>query len=288
MEEFTIPEKLRQIPHPPKKLYIRGNFPIANKYLCIIGGRKHSEYGKRACEYLLEGLCKKSIAIISGLALGIDTVAHESAINNDLKTIAFPGSGLNDEVLYPALHRKCAHRIIENDGCLISENEPDAKAQIWSFPQRNRLMAGLADAVLIIESKLKSGTLITAKLALDYNKTVLAVPGSIFSPYSEGPHFLIHSGATPVRTSADILNAIGMSIDQNIDGTPSIEKIIDELRESCSKNELAIINELTIPRQRDELARSLSLPAADLSISLSLLEIKGYVEEKFGYIYLKL
>jgi DNA processing protein len=285
MEEFTIPKSLLEIPHPPKKLYIRGSFPVCDKYLCIVGGRSYSEYGKRACESLIKGLSGQSICIVSGLALGIDTIAHEAALVSGLPTIAFPGSGLSDRAIYPAFHQKIAHRIIEYRGCLISEFEPEMRAQIWSFPQRNRLMAGISQAVLVIESKMKSGTLITAKLALDYNKTVLAVPGSIFSPYSEGPHFLIHQGAIPVRNSNDILEALGLAKNESL---TSKNDIIENIKENCSENEISIINALEMPLSRDELIRKTNMAIHHLNISISLLELKGIIEEKFGKIYLSI
>ena len=149
-------------------------------------------------------------------------------------------------------------------------------------------MAGISDAVLVVESKMKSGTLITSKLALDYNKTVLAVPGSIFSSYSEGPHFLIHQGATPIRHSDDILNALGLQTSENTEGGGAdiIEELIENLKETCSQNELSIINALEMPITRDELMKKSKLEIHKMNISLSLLELKGIIEEKYGLIYL--
>ncbi|NCU28960.1 MAG: DNA-protecting protein DprA, partial [Candidatus Moranbacteria bacterium] len=174
-DEF--PPQLLEIPQPPKNLYIRGKLPDPDlTYLAIVGSRNYTSYGKDICEKLIKGLKGYPIVIVSGLALGIDSIAHKMALSVGLKTIAFPGSGLSDKAIYPKTNIFLAQEIIENDGCLISEFEPDFISTLYSFPQRNRLMAGMSKAVLIIEAEEKSGTLITARLALDYNKDVLAVP----------------------------------------------------------------------------------------------------------------
>jgi DNA processing protein len=207
-EEF--PEWIKEIPQPPQTLYVRGALPTSQHiYLCVVGSRKHTSYGKEICQKLIRGLKGYPIVIVSGLAIGIDTIAHETAIDAGLKTIAFPGSGLDDSVIYPRSNLKLAHDIIEMGGCLLSESEPLFKAEIYSFPKRNRLMAGMSHAVLIIEAQEESGTLITARMALDYNRDVLAVPGSILSPNSKGSNELIRQGATPITNSSELLEALG-------------------------------------------------------------------------------
>lgn len=285
MKEFTIPTSLMNIPDPPKKLYIRGEFPKSEKYLCVVGSRKYSEYGRRACESLIEGLRRCSVTIVSGLALGIDTVAHRSALRSGLRTIAFPGSGLNDEVIVPPSHLKIAHEIIDRNGCLISEFEPSFPAQPWTFPQRNRLMAGISDAVLIVEAAEKSGTLITARMALDYNKTVFAVPGSIFSMSSKGSNLLLKWGATPVASADDIIDALGFDKQRN---AKDFDSILEDLRSSCSVHELQIISNLTEPMSKNDLCARINISISEFNIALSLLELKDVVEEKFGKIYLKI
>lgn len=288
---FPIPNSLLEIPNKPKKLYIRGHFPITEKYLCVIGARKHTDYGQKACEELISGLAGHSITIVSGLALGMDTVAHVAALNNKLPTIAFPGSGINDEVIAPSSHLDIAKKILDQGGCLISEYEPNEESSPWKFPERNRLMAGISDVVLVIECSIKSGTMITARLALDYNKTVCAVPGSIFSPVSEGTNYLIRSGAIPIRNSADILDALNLKGLGKENTTKSIQEAIEEkmekLRETCSENELKIISALFKPQTRDQLSLDLKQPIHEINIALTLLELKEIIEEKFSVIYLK-
>ena len=188
MQESKLPSLLREIPDPPKKLYVRGELPSHDEYkfLTVIGSRKFSIYGKQVCEHLIRGLAGYPIVIVSGLALGMDTIAHRAAIENNLKTLAVPGSGLDDKVIYPATNQPLAREILKHGGCLVSEFEPDFKATRWSFPQRNRTMAGISHAVLVIEAENISGTRITARLATDYNREVFAIPGSIFSPVSGG------------------------------------------------------------------------------------------------------
>src|SRR3989339_1250495 len=207
LSKQDFPEKLLEIPQPPKQLFIRGNLPDweNSKFVAVVGSRKYTNYGKEACEKIISGLRGCDVTIISGLAIGIDSIAHKSALEAKLKSIAVPGSGLNSSVIYPSINKKLADEIVQSGGCLLSEFEPDFQATTWSFPQRNRIMAGLSDAVMVIEAEIKSGTLITSRLATDYNRDVFAVPGSIFSPNSSGPNMLIRLGATPVTSSADIL-----------------------------------------------------------------------------------
>lgn len=269
--------QLREIPQPPKKLFTQGSLPPPkNKLLTIVGSRKFSSYGRLACERLISGLRGYPVSVISGLALGIDTIAHKAALDNDIHTIAVPGSGLSEKVLYPASNRMLARAILEKGGLLLSEFEPDFKATVWSFPQRNRIMAGLSDAVLIIEAQEKSGTLITARMALDYNKTVLVVPGSIFEDSSRGTNTLIKHGATPVTSAEDILEAL------------SIEKSESETEldlEDLSEIERELVTLLNEPRSRDELLRFSTLSNSDTNAILTLLEIKGYIKETGGKMY---
>lgn len=145
IKEEEIPLQLREIPRPPQKLSIRGKLPAPyNIGLCVVGSRKYSSYGKMMCEKIIEGLKGYPITIISGLALGIDGIAHTSAIKAGLSTLAVPGSGLREDVLYPRSHFDLALSILKNNGCLLSEFEDDFKATFYSFPQRNRIMAGLS------------------------------------------------------------------------------------------------------------------------------------------------
>ena len=186
-----------------------------NKFLCVVGSRNHSEYGKDVCLKLISGLRGYPIVIVSGLAIGIDSLAHEAALSAGLTTIAFPGSGLSRETLYPSSRRELAMRILESGGALLSPFSSNQIATVWTFPTRNRLMAGSSHATLIIEAGRKSGTLITADYAAELHRDVLTVPGSIFSELSYGPHMLIRRGATPIASSADILQAFGFRVVRN-------------------------------------------------------------------------
>jgi DNA processing protein len=280
LNKDRIPEMLREIPDCPEKLYIQGKLPNPEtKLLCVVGSRKYNQYGKDACEKIISGLRGYDITIVSGLALGIDGIAHRSALDAGLKTIAVPGSGLDDSVLYPSTHKNLAKKILENGGALISEFEPKFHATPYSFPQRNRIMAGMSHAVLVIEAEIKSGTLITSKFATEYNRDVLTIPGSIFSKNSEGPNMLLRLGATPIRTSEDILEALGFKIDeapQNL-----------ELKYSdCSDEELLVIKILKEPLPKDELIRALKMPISQANAIISIMEIKGLIEESLGEIRL--
>jgi len=275
-EQF--PKALLEIPQPPKTLYIRGKLPDKDIiYLAVVGSRKYTSYGKDVCEKLIRGLKGYPIVIVSGLAIGIDSIAHRTAINNNILTIAFPGSGLDNSILHPRTNIKLAQDIIDHGGCLISELEPSWKATLYSFPQRNRLMAGISKAVLIIEAEEKSGTLITARMALDYNRDVLAVPGNIFSSNSNGTNWLIRQGATPITSSEDILEALGFQIKK-----PKIsdeDKYID-----CSIEEKKIIELLREPMERNDLIRESGMDTASANALLSIMEIKELIKEELGEI----
>jgi len=274
--EFPI--GLTEIPDIPKQLYCAGTLPKEGiKLLCVVGARKYSEYGKAVCESIISELRGFPISIVSGLALGIDSIAHKSALKNNLHTIAVPGSGLDPSSIYPSSHKQLAEEIVTAGGALLSEFEPTFKATPWSFPQRNRIMAGISDAVLVIESELKSGTLITSRLATDYNKEVMTVPGSIFSRNSEGPHMLIRLGATPITSGADILQAFGLKLEE------FKEKDYSDLNDE----EKTIIELLSEPMERDAIIRALKKPAYEVNSLLAAMEIKGVIVENMGEIRLR-
>ena len=192
---------LPEIPDAPDGVYVRGNLPPTNNScLAVVGSRNYSNYGKQVVDYLISGLRGYPISIISGLALGIDALAHEAALNAGLHTLAVPGSGIDDSVIYPRRNFGLAQKILESGGGLLSEFEPTFRATTWSFPQRNRIMVGLSHAVLLIEASEKSGTLITARLTAEYNRDLLVVPGNIFLENSFGVHQFLKLGATPVTT----------------------------------------------------------------------------------------
>jgi len=274
------PERLLEIPQPPEKLYIRGTMPKwdEGKFLCVVGARKYSTYGKEVCEMLIESLRGKNVTIVSGLALGIDGIAHRTALSAGLKTVAVPGSGLDPKVLYPASHARLAEEIVNAGGALLSEFEPNFRATVWSFPQRNRIMAGLSHAVLIIEAEKKSGTLITARLATEYNRDVLTIPGNIFSKNSEGPHLLIRLGATPITTGGELSQALGFKEETQT-------KLALDYSD-CSPEEKLVIDILIEPKPRDQVIRELAKPIGEANTILSIMEIKGLITESMGELHL--
>ncbi len=278
-DEF--PSLLREIIDPPQQLHIQGTIPPNEyKFLAVVGSRKYTSYGKQACEKLISGLRGQKICIVSGLALGIDAIAHKAAIDAGLPTIAIPGSGLGRNVLYPATNRGLAEKIISSGGALVSEFANDFHATNWSFPQRNRIMAGFSHAILVVEAEQKSGTLITARLAAEYNRDVLVVPGSIFSSSSVGPHLFLRIGATPITKSEDILEALGLDAPKQLDLT--------KLYADCTDNEMLCIKILQNgPLSRNDLIAQTKLKISEASATLSLLEIKDLITETMGEITLK-
>lgn len=211
-DKKNYPGLLSHLPEEaiPKKLWFRGKSPpVDNKYLCIVGSRSCTPYGKEACRYIISGLKGYPITIVSGLAIGMDSHAHKCALEENLNCIAFPGSGLEMDVLYPSSSKYLAEEIILSDGAVYSEFPPEAKSQPWMFPLRNRLMVGVSHAVLFIEAREKSGTNITFRLSAEFSRDALAVPGSIFSVHSEGTNRMIYEGATPILSGEDVLKWFG-------------------------------------------------------------------------------
>jgi DNA processing protein len=280
LQKNKFPKALLEIPQPPEELWIMGELPPPNLVcLCVVGSRQFTSYGKEACEKIIAGLKGYPIVIVSGFAMGIDTIAHKKAMQVGLRTLVFPGSGLSAEAIYPKSNLKLMREVVEKGGCLISEFEPDFKATQWSFPMRNRLMAGISKATLIIEAEEKSGTLITARLTTEYNRDLLVVPGSIFSPNSKGTNRLLHQGATPVTCAEDVLEALGFELPKDeekqaklfLDLSPEEKKIVDLLRE---------------PISRDDLIRAMKMPTPTANALLSVMEIKEIIKEELGEIRL--
>lgn len=208
-EEY--PKGLLEIPEPPTFLWMRGSYaPLGTKHLVVVGSRSLSPYGERACQDLLAGLAGHPISVVSGLALGADACAHRAALAAGLHTIAVPGSGLMDSVLAPRTNLSLAEEILAAGGALLSEQEPDHVPFPSDFPSRNRIMVGMADAVLVIEAGERSGTLITARLAADYNRNLLCVPHRIGDPNGVGANQFIRLGAELVTEPTHILQALGL------------------------------------------------------------------------------
>ena len=270
-----FPQLLRETPFPPEILYAKGELPDENiPHLAVVGTRKCSSYGKEACEKIVSDLAEYKIVIVSGLALGIDSVSHKTAILNNTKTIGVLGCGLKDEVFYPRENFPLSLEIAEKGGAVISEFPYAMKAARHTFQQRNRIIAGLAQGTFVVEAPEKSGALITANFALDYNREVFSLPGPIFSENSAGANNLIKAGATPVLSSEDILRVFGIE-------TGSAQKEAPDL----SPLEEKIISALIQPTTRDDLIRAVGLSAKAINPALGVLEIRGIIKESDGEIY---
>lgn len=258
-------------------LYIRGVMPSADlRYLCVVGSRACTPYGRRVCASLIAGLAQYPVAIVSGLALGIDGEALKAALDAGLPAVAILPSSLDDVSIYPGTNRPLAQRILARGGALISESKGPYKAMLHDFPKRDRLMAAMAHATLIIEAGEKSGTLITARLALDYNREVLGVPHELNRETGAGVNRLLREGATLVRNSVDILEALDLVPLQNPYQTTLPTDLTDI--------ETAAILAITKPMVKDELISASGLSAQDASIALSSLLIRGLITERLGKI----
>lgn len=273
-----FPPQLLEIPQPPKELYLVGELPDHDEYvyLAIVGSRKHTSYGKDVVKKLVASLAGEKVVIVSGLAIGIDGIAHQSALEHGLKTIAIPGSGLDDSVIYPRIHLNLAKQIIQAGGALLSEFTPTTRASTWSFPMRNRIMAGLCRAVLIIEAEEKSGTLITARMAVDYNRDVLVVPGNINSPASKGTNQFLRLGATPITCVEDLWEALGIKKEQR--------EVSNEQTHNLSDDEKILFELLTEPMSKDEIFEQTDFDIVQINTILMLLELKNLTKEEFGKI----
>ena len=282
-QEF--PPLLRHIPDPPKKLYLRGELPSFQKeWLCVVGSRALSPYGIAVCKHLIEGLRGYPVVIVSGLAYGADAAALKAALSAGLPAVAVPGSGLDWDTLYPrgnvGLAREILKAGLREGGALISEFEPDAKAADWTFPKRNRIMAGLSKATLIIEARELSGSLITARLTVEYNRELLVVPGSIFSAQSRGTHQFLKLGATAITSADDILAALGIA-------KVTEDKNLTSLRSDLTPEEQRVLEIIKSPLSREELIGILELPITEANVLLSSMEIKGIITEELGVVRIR-
>ena len=207
LHDTRYPSLLRQIPKPPPLLFVRGDVNcLSLPQIAIVGSRNPSSGGLENAQRFAEYLAANGFAITSGLAMGVDAAAHEGALTARGKTIAIMGTGIN--MVYPARHRDLAQRILDSGGTLVSEFPLGTGAQAANFPQRNRIISGLSYGVLVVEAAIKSGSLITAKIALEQNREVFAIPGSIHNPLARGCHQLIRQGATLVETANDIVEQL--------------------------------------------------------------------------------
>ena len=272
IDDPAYPELLKQIYAPPFILYYRGQIEAFDGYLlAVVGARKFSHYGQQVTQKLVTELVLNNLTIVSGLALGIDTLAHSATMEAGGKTIAVLGSGLDRQNIYPVQNRYLADKIISSSGIVMSEYPIGTMPLKHHFPQRNRLISGLSNATLVIEAGEKSGALITAMHALEQNREVYAVPGSIYSPVSEGANRLIKMGAKPVTCAKDIIENLNLK-----DAASYIEnkKIIPE-----SAEEELILERLSYePLHIDELKQLTKLDTSVINSTLTIMEMKGIVK----------
>ena len=267
------PAKLLEIPEPPERLWMQGSYaPAGTKHLVVVGSRALTAYGREATASLIGGLAGYPLSIISGLALGADAAAHRAALAAGLHTIAVPGSGLSEEALYPSAHKGIARDILAAGGALLSEHPPEYLARAHDFPSRNRIMVGLADAVLVIEAAPQSGSLITARLASEYNRDLLCVPHRMGDAHGFAAHLFLRLGATLVAEPLHILEALGIS--------PRGESARTTVR--LEGSERVLYDLLNEPRARDELLRGSGLTSSETLTALVMLELKGLAKEEFG------
>ncbi len=282
-ETHPLLSRLLELPQIPEQITVEGTLPEVTidehgratpRILTIVGSRKYSTYGKDALNHLVQGLAGQPVVIISGLALGIDSLAHKAALENKITTISVPGSGLGREVLYPRSHVRLAEEIVKEGGALMSEWNDDMQAAQWTFPARNRIKAALSDAVLLIEADEKSGTLITARYALELGRDIGVVPGSIFSPTSRGTHNLLRDGATPIMHIDDLFALLHLKKRE--------ENTLHESPQNLSEDEQKLYNLLSEPRGKDMLLLLSELKPSSFMIALTTLEMKGCIQETFG------
>ncbi len=281
LRDESYPALLRQIADPPPVLYVRGRLADADQQgVAIVGTRRATPYGRTVAERLARDLALAGLTVISGLAKGIDTVAHRAALDAGGRTIAVLGNGLDQ--VYPTENTVLARQIVETDkGAVVSEFPPGIPPDAVNFPRRNRIISGLCAATVIVEAGKRSGALITSDFALEQGREVMAVPGSILGPMSIGPNWLIRQGATPVTGAQDILEALGLSTGEE----PSV--MARELP-GLEGPEASVMHALTSdPRHVDEVAREVGLPAGEVAGLLAMLELKGLVRPAGAMAYVR-
>lgn len=279
-EDKRYPYLLRHIDNPPTGLFMLGDISVCNleRTLAVVGSRRASENSKTTLRNILSGFANTDICIVSGLAEGIDTVAHKSAVDNDVKTIAVIGGGFDR--LYPKSNIKLFNDIINGRGAVLTEYWPNVDAISWHFPVRNRIVSGLSKGVLVAEAALKSGAMITGKLALEQGRELMCMPGLISNPNTEGVYSLLKNGATMVTKTEDILDALRWQIqgpkqkkeEKNLNLTEEEQLIIDFI----SKDALTM----------DELIIKTNLNIDNLMVILTKLELDGVISQTTGEKYI--
>ena len=273
------PANLRQIYDPPVVLFMRGEIREEDRFaVAVVGTRRPSEYGRAMAQKISRDLAQRGLCVVSGAARGIDTLAHTGALQGGGRTIAILGSGI--DVPYPYENRGLLNKIAEN-GAVISEFIPGTQPDAWRFPVRNRLVSGLALGVLVVESRLDGGAMITATLAAEQGRDVWAVPGATDNATSEGPHGLIKEGAKLVERAEDILEELGIQVETARRERPAIP---DDL----TPEQKSIIQVLSLhPKHVDEIIAECGLTPAAANSTLTLLEMQGLVRRVPGNAYVR-
>lgn len=271
------PRLLNEIDQSPPVLFVRGKILADDDWaIAIVGSRKVTAYGKQVTEEMASGLAMNGITVISGLARGIDGVAHRAALNAGGRTIAVLGSGV--DTIYPPEHRKLAEDILQN-GAIISDYPPKTPPDSANFPPRNRIISGLSKAVVIVEAGVESGALITATYAAEQGREVFAVPGGIFSPQSKGTNNLIQQGARPYLDLRDVLEVLNIS---QVESKKAVQSSFP-----TDKIELQIINSISSEAVHiDDIQRATDLPIEQVSSTLTMLELKGWVKQTGNMMYI--
>ena len=271
----NYPKFLKKIKNAPAVIYYRGELNPSEQCFAIVGTRMFSPYGKQVALEIAGDLAEAGLIIVSGLAPGIDTFAHQAAVERGKRTIAVLGTGLDEKSIYPQSNLKLAEKILETGGALISEYPPGTRGSKFTFPSRNRIISGLSLGVLVVEAKQKSGALITANYGFEQNRKVFAVPGPIHSSNSRGCHYLIKKGAKLVENANDILKELNLPL-----------KELSSFYEGENEDENLILNVL---REEvldiDKIIEKTKLSAAKVASTLAILEIKGKVRNLGGNIY---
>ena len=271
--EEVYPKLLSQIHDFPKKLYCRGNTSLLNSScFAVVGTRKLTSYGKETAQQIVRDLANNGFTVVSGLALGIDAIAHQTTLDCGGKTIAVLGGGVGDKNIGPRTNFTLAQNILKNDGLLVSEYSDEEKIFASNFAVRDRIISGLSLGVLVVEADEKSGALITAKCALDQNRDVFAVPGSVLSPRSAGPNSLIQSGAKLVMNAYDIINEYHENLQLFSDKKKSILT-----KNPTEKKIVNLLDEHGILFV-DDIIRMSGMETPAISVSLSMLEIRGIIK----------
>ena len=265
-QDETYPKLLLEIPSPPEEFNYFGDLNLSLPAFAVVGTRRATQYGLNTAYSLAFDLAKAGIAVISGLALGIDSRAHKGALDAGGKTIAVLGSGL--DYIRPLQNKDLAKKIIETGGAVVSEFPHDHPPERWTYPQRNRIIAGMSRAVIVVEAPEKSGALITARLALDYNRDVGAVPGEITSLNSYGSNALLKMGAAVVRSADDVLEMLGLEPLMALDNMTDDEQYL-----------LDLLNE---PSSADSLLKKSGFEPEVVNQKLTLLEISGKIKNIGG------